>query len=130
MGLRAQESAHRQRLEPFAINPALTIRKRTVYNWLPVHKLTTEQVFEQIRRAGQEPFWAYKAGNQRLSCVFCILGCASTWRTGASTGPSCSTSTPRWRRRPADDVRRTIPEGTHRGRRDAKAVEELPCNCW
>ena len=131
MGLRAQESAHRQRLEPFTINPALTIRKRTVYNWLPVHKLTTEQVFDQIRRAGQEPFWAYKAGNQRLSCVFCILGCASDLANGRKHRPelfdeyTALEKETGWTMFAGQSLKERV-----EGAADAKPVEELPCNCW
>ena len=87
MGLRAEESGHRKQLPVLTRNPALSIRARTVYNWLPIHKLTRAEVFDEIRRAGQRPFWAYAAGNERLSCVFCILGCASDLANGRRHRP-------------------------------------------
>lgn len=87
MGLRAEESASRKRLPPWAPNKALSTTRRTVHDWLPIHALTTEQVFREIRKAGQEPFWAYASGNKRLSCVFCILGCASDLANGRRQRP-------------------------------------------
>ena len=87
MGLRAEESSHREQLPVLTRNPTLSIATRSVYNWLPIHKLTTAEVFDEIRRAGQRPFWAYAAGNQRLSCVFCILGCASDLANGRRHRP-------------------------------------------
>ena len=58
-----------------------------MYDWLPVHRLKTAEVFERIRQAEQEPFWAYKAGNRRLSCVFCIFGCAGDLANGRRHRP-------------------------------------------
>ena len=87
MGLRAEESAHRGRLDALSLNAALTTQSRTVHNWLPVHRLTKDEVFREIRKAGQQPFWAYAAGNERLSCVFCILGCASDLANGRRHRP-------------------------------------------
>lgn len=87
MGLRAEESASRRRRPPWSVNKALSTNTRTVFDWLPIHRLTTEQVFGEIRRAGQRPFWAYAAGNKRLSCVFCILGCASDLANGRRHRP-------------------------------------------
>ena len=87
MGLRAEESPRRSRLETWAVNGTLTTTKRTVWNWLPIQRLKTPEVFEAIRKAGQKPFWAYAAGNKRLSCVFCILGCPSDLANGRKHRP-------------------------------------------
>ena len=87
MGLRAEESPSRKKLPELAVNGALTIPARRVYNWLPIHKLTERQVFDGIRRAGQRPFWIYAKGNKRLSCVFCIFGCAGDIRNGREYRP-------------------------------------------
>ena len=73
MGLRAEESSARAKRPVWSINKALTTKSRTVYDWLPIHDWTTAEVFDRIAKAGQKPFWAYAAGNKRLSCVFCIL---------------------------------------------------------
>lgn len=53
---------------------------------MPIHHLTTADVFAEIGVAGQKPFWAYNK-NKRLSCVFCIMGCSSDLRHGAEQRP-------------------------------------------
>lgn len=75
MGLRAQESAFRATRATWSINRSLTAAGRTVYDWSPIHHFTTDQVFHDIRNVfDQEPFWIYASGNERMSCVFCIMG--------------------------------------------------------
>lgn len=89
MGLRAQESPARSKKEPFEYNHQESCNGRVVrhvYNWLPIFYLTTHEVFETIRTAGEEPFWAYEK-NERLSCVFCIMGCVNDLRHGAEQNP-------------------------------------------
>lgn len=88
-GIRAEESANRAKKSPFSVNQAQTLSSgaRTVYSWLPVFELSTAQVFKTIADAGQQPFWAYKNGNERLSCVFCIMGSVNDLRHGAKCNP-------------------------------------------
>lgn len=88
MGLRAEESSGRAKKEVLKIKPNLTTKNRTVYDWLPVHKLTTAEIFQTIKDAGQKPFWAYQSGNERLSCVFCIMGSKNDLRNGAKHNPA------------------------------------------
>ena len=83
MGLRAAESPGRAKRHPLVCNQLLTVAGRIVYEYLPIHDFSDADVFTAIRDAGQEPFWAYTAGNKRLSCVFCIMGCDSDLRNGA-----------------------------------------------
>src|SRR5581483_1429125 len=40
MGLRADESPKRQKMEPFAFNQGASNTKRRVYDWLPIHSWT------------------------------------------------------------------------------------------
>lgn len=93
MGLRAEESNARAKKTPFRLNKAESVHKkvqRTVYDWMPIFALTTGQVFDAIEDAGQKAFWAYgNQGdkNQRLSCVFCIMGCQSDLQHGARENP-------------------------------------------
>jgi len=88
MGLRAEESPGRAKQIPFRINEGCSKAGREWYDWLPLHTWSTEQVFAAIRIAGQEPHWAYsRAGNDRLSCVFCIYGSASDLASGARHRP-------------------------------------------
>src|SRR5262245_20128718 len=97
-GLRAQESDHRKGLTPFVyenenLAPSgkpkskLVAAGRRVWTWLPIHAQSTAWVFETIAAAGQSPHWAYAAGNERLSCVFCIFGKVSDLRNGAKHRP-------------------------------------------
>lgn len=89
MGLRAEESSARAKKNRFEINKMETLKdpaKRTVYNWNPIFDLTTEEVFDYIRKGGKEPFWAYKE-NERLSCVFCIMGSKNDLQHGARSNP-------------------------------------------
>ncbi|AIQ31654.1 hypothetical protein P40081_28605 [Paenibacillus sp. FSL P4-0081] len=87
MGIRAEESSARAKKQPFQYNVSESCRSRDVYNWMPIFDLTTEQVFQVIGDAGQEPFWAYADGNERLSCVFCIMGSVNDLRHGAICNP-------------------------------------------
>ncbi|MGG0718706.1 phosphoadenosine phosphosulfate reductase family protein [Robertmurraya massiliosenegalensis] len=89
MGLRAQESSARAKKVPFAYNKQESVNGRVVrhvYNWLPIFYYSTDEVFQTIADAGQKPFWAY-VKNERLSCVFCIMGCVNDLRHGAEQRP-------------------------------------------
>lgn len=85
-GIRAVESTARAKKTPFEINKAETNGVRTMYNWMPIFNLSTYDVWENIREAGQKPFWAYEK-NERLSCVFCIMGSLNDLRHGAEKNP-------------------------------------------
>lgn len=87
MGLRAEESPGRAKKEAWRRNDRLSVSGREWFDWLPIHHLATAEVFETIAAAGQEPHPAYALGNQRLSCVFCILSNASDLRNGAIRNP-------------------------------------------
>ena len=89
-GMRAEESAARSKRPEWTENAALSKAGREVYEWLPVRDWTTGQVFDRIYSAGQKPFHAYgERGekNQRLSCVFCIMGSVNDHRNGAAHRP-------------------------------------------
>jgi 3'-phosphoadenosine 5'-phosphosulfate sulfotransferase (PAPS reductase)/FAD synthetase len=89
-GMRADESSNRSKLEPFkqlTAKHALAKAGREAYEWLPIHSLTTAEVFATIAAASQEPHPAYKAGNERLSCIFCIYGSKGDLLNGARQRP-------------------------------------------
>ena len=67
--------------------PLSSIAGRDWVEWLPIHSMTTVEVFNTIRNVGQQPHWAYAAGNARLSCVFCILGHPRDIANGARHRP-------------------------------------------
>jgi 3'-phosphoadenosine 5'-phosphosulfate sulfotransferase (PAPS reductase)/FAD synthetase len=87
MGIRAQESPGRAKQIPFKRNERGCVAGRDWYEWLPIHDLKREEVFETIRAAVQVPHWAYAAGNDRLSCVFCIMGSPRDIANGAKHRP-------------------------------------------
>jgi 3'-phosphoadenosine 5'-phosphosulfate sulfotransferase (PAPS reductase)/FAD synthetase len=86
-GVRAAESAARAKLTPFARNERNSVAGRDWYDWNPIFTLSTDEVFETIRQNGQEPHWAYAEGNERLSCVFCIMGSKNDLARGAKARP-------------------------------------------
>jgi 3'-phosphoadenosine 5'-phosphosulfate sulfotransferase (PAPS reductase)/FAD synthetase len=86
-GVRAAESASRAKLEAFKVSERNSIAGRSWYDWAPIHGLSTTEVFATIADAGQTPHPAYAAGNERLSCVFCIMGSRNDIALGAAARP-------------------------------------------
>jgi DNA sulfur modification protein DndC len=89
MGIRAEESPNRAKMTAFRRNAAFDAKTidRTVYDYFPIFEWTTEEVFDFIAQLGQEPHHAYALGNKRLSCAFCIMGCAGDLRNAAKQFP-------------------------------------------
>tara|TARA_R100000951_G_scaffold83600_1_gene71353 strand:- start:2454 stop:3203 length:750 start_codon:yes stop_codon:yes gene_type:complete len=87
MGLRAQESTARAKLEHIKLNKMLSKAGRTIYDFLPIHDWSTEDVFGQIEAAGETAHPAYAGGNERLSCMFCIMGSPNDLRHAARENP-------------------------------------------
>lgn len=97
MGFRSEESparAKRQELTPVKAN---TTKTRDWFDFLPIQDWTMQDVFTAIAEDGQEPHKAYgaqlvdgewiTAGNDRLSCVFCIMASAKDIAHGARHFP-------------------------------------------
>lgn len=63
------------------------------YDWWPIANWELEDVWSEIRDAGQQPHWAYgfdgvrATKNQRLSCKFCIFGSLNDLRNAATLYP-------------------------------------------
>lgn len=87
LGVRAAESPRRSKMQAWASNGRGSTASRQWFDWLPIHHLSTEEVFATIEAARQHPHPAYAMGNERLSCVFCILGSARDARVGAIHNP-------------------------------------------
>jgi len=49
--------------------------------------MQTHEVFSTISEAGQNPHYAYALGNERLSCVFCIMASRNDLKNGATHHP-------------------------------------------
>lgn len=88
MGMRAEESPNRAKLDPIKLSERNSKAGRTWYDWLPIHDWLAEEVFEQIRQVGQAPHWAYAAGMSRLSCVFCIMASKADLMVAARLNPT------------------------------------------
>ncbi|HDX8428264.1 TPA: phosphoadenosine phosphosulfate reductase family protein [Aeromonas veronii] len=88
LGLRAEESPGRAKRVPLKVDTRTSNGVATWYEWLPVHELKTDQVFAGIAEAGQQPHYAYALGNDRLSCVFCIMASKGDLCNGAKHHPS------------------------------------------
>jgi len=71
-GLRADESRIRAGRAPWGINYRLTNGRRTVYEFLPIHNWTAEQVRGYIR-AHSLPLHPVYGHLSRLSCRLCIF---------------------------------------------------------
>lgn len=61
---------------------------REVYQWLPIHHWTREQVWADIHESGVPYAWTYDAGMSRFSCSFCILGSRGDLVTAARLLPA------------------------------------------
>lgn len=92
-GLRAEESAKRAMKNPLWINKDLTLTsgKRTVFDWMPIFHYSEQDVYQAIKESGKNPHPAYgnrheggRDGNDRLSCVFCIMSSALDLSRGAA----------------------------------------------
>lgn len=97
-GMRAAESDDRAKLEPFVYEnenlnskgqpkSKLVAAGRQVWSWLPIFDLSTDDVFATVIDAGIELHPAYAAGNERLSCVFCIMGSKNDLYLGSIARP-------------------------------------------
>lgn len=87
MGMRAEESSKRAKLPALAYSTRNSKAGRRWWDWLPIHALSTSDVFNVIHLAAEEPHWAYREGMRRLSCSFCIMACQSDLRTAARLRP-------------------------------------------
>lgn len=86
LGLRAQESSGRAKRAEFS-KMGVSNSVATWYEYLPIHQWKREEVFGAIAGDGQEPHYAYALGNERLSCVFCIMASKNDLRIGAEHHP-------------------------------------------
>lgn len=83
MGLRADESVTRKKMQPFRFDASNSKAGREWYEWLPVHSWTEAEVFVAIAAAGQQPHIVYRMGMKRFSCVFCIYADDESLNTAA-----------------------------------------------
>lgn len=88
VGIRAQESNRRAKLNPLTRNKKNDNSRRQAWDWYPIFDLSINDVWEIIKLSGQTRHVAYDNGNHRLSCLFCVFGSANDWRNGAKVNPA------------------------------------------
>lgn len=88
MGIRSAESPARSKLTTKKYNTRNSKAGRRWWDWLPIHALSRDEVFQTIADAGEEPHYAYALGNERLSCMFCIMGSRNDLRNAAIQNPA------------------------------------------
>ena len=88
MGMRAEESPKRAKLNTFKLNNRNSKNGREWYDWLPIHDWMIAEVFAKIAAVGQQPHWAYSKGMSRLSCCFCIMASKADLTIAAQLNPS------------------------------------------
>src|SRR5437763_577098 len=75
MGLRAEESPNRAKAQVFR-QLKISNSKRTVYEWLPIHAMTTDEVLAYSQQYGipLHPVYIWAGGYlKRFSCRLCIM---------------------------------------------------------
>jgi DNA sulfur modification protein DndC len=88
MGMRAQESSNRSKLEGLKYSERNSKNGREWHEWLPIHAWEVQEVFSMIDFVGQQPHWAYAQGMSRLSCCFCIMASKADLTTAARLNPA------------------------------------------
>ena len=88
VGIRAQESTRRAKLNPLTVNKKQDNGRREAWDFYPIFDLSIDDVWAIITASGQTRHPAYEAGNDRLSCLFCVFGSANDWRNGAKVNPA------------------------------------------
>lgn len=91
VGIRGEESPARQkkinRRGTLQINKKNTNGRRTAYDYWPIAHWLIDDVWQEIKAAGQKRHQIYETGNDRLSCVFCIFGSHGDLRRGLENQP-------------------------------------------
>ena len=72
-GFRAEESPARAKRKPFVQNKRFSTKRREVWDWLPIHEMKEQAVWDDIEDSGVPHHPAYDLGMPRLSCRFCIF---------------------------------------------------------
>lgn len=87
MGMRAEESSSRAKLEVFKFSARNSKAGREWYDWLPIHDWLVGEVFGKIAAVGQKPHEVYAKGMSRFSCCFCIMASQHDLRVAANLNP-------------------------------------------
>lgn len=86
-GERREESRSRSILEESEPISRLTTRTRNVSSYRPMLGFTENDIWRIIKESGLEAHPAYGLGNERVSCVLCVLASENDLRVGAKANP-------------------------------------------
>lgn len=93
-GFRAEESPARAKRKVLSLNTKASTKERPdgsrlreVWDWLPIHDWTEDQVWADIVESGVRHHRAYNLGMPRLSCVFCIFAPKTALMIAGSHNP-------------------------------------------
>lgn len=88
IGIRSEESPSRAKKSPWR-DSKVSLKKTglQIMEWYPIFDFKIEDVWNQIRQAGQEPHPVYAEGFTRLSCVFCVFGRINEHKMAAKMRP-------------------------------------------
>jgi 3'-phosphoadenosine 5'-phosphosulfate sulfotransferase (PAPS reductase)/FAD synthetase len=86
-GFRAEESAARAKRQRFSLNTRHSTNTRQVWDYLPIHDWTEEQVWQDIKTSGVPYHTVYDQGMKRLSCTYCIFAPRNALLTAAYLRP-------------------------------------------
>lgn len=88
MGIRAEESLSRSKKIPLKLSKLSRVKiGLEIWEWYPIFDYSIEDVWDEIRQAGQVPHRVYSEGYSRLSCVFCVFGRIDEHRMAAQAKP-------------------------------------------
>lgn len=72
-GFRSDESPSRKRKEVMTQNKRISTKRWEVWDYLPIHRMTEEDVYNTCKQYQMPMHPAYELGMPRLSCCFCIF---------------------------------------------------------
>lgn len=129
-GERAEESAARSKykmFEPDRSDNRNGKSKRLVDHWRPVHQWKEKEVWNIIEKYKINPHPAYKMGWGRLSCMYCIFGNASQWKSAKTVDNARFNKIASYERRFGVTIRRdgNIIDASLKGRAYSAITPEL-----
>lgn len=86
-GFRAEESPARKKRPVMQINKRAGNKTHEVWDWLPIHQWTLDEVWADIKESEVDYHPAYGLGMPRLSCCFCIFAPQSALLRAAYANP-------------------------------------------
>lgn len=84
-GVRRDESTARAKMPVAHVQPKLSSRQVTGYNWNPIIDWPTSDVYAYLEQQNEPLHEAYRVwGSTRVSCAFCIMGAGNDLQSAAT----------------------------------------------